>query len=136
MKCGGTKNIIKIDIVGKLENVVLFHTYIIWRKIMYNEEKIEVEVLPANEGECILVTIEKEDIHILIDGGTYVVNKKTPDQTINSYLELWEEVISSGAHIELSRSTMYALRRCVTSFSFEQGIRMRKIIEKISLHAQ
>ena len=70
MKCGGTKNIIKIDIVGKLENVVLFHTYIIWRKIMYNEEKIEVEVLPANEGECILVTIEKEDIHILIDGGT------------------------------------------------------------------
>lgn len=45
MKCGGTKNIIKIDIVGKLENVVLFHTYIIWRKIMYNEEKIEVEVL-------------------------------------------------------------------------------------------
>ena len=70
MKCGGTKNIIKIDIVGKLENVVLFHTYVIWRKIMYNEEKIEVEVLPANEGECILVTIEKEDIHILIDGGT------------------------------------------------------------------
>lgn len=79
---------------------------------------------------------EERELLSVMEYYVYVVNKKTPDQTINSYLELWEEVISSGAHIELSRSTMYALRRCVTSFSFEQGIRMRKIIEKISLHAQ
>lgn len=37
---------------------------------MYKKSEIEVEVLPANEGDCILITIEKEDIHILIDGGT------------------------------------------------------------------
>lgn len=34
------------------------------------EIDIEVEALPANEGDCILVTIIKDDIHILIDGGT------------------------------------------------------------------
>lgn len=44
--------------------------------------------------------------------------------------ELWK---CQGIHIELSRSSMYILRRCITGFSFEQGIRMRKIIEKISL---
>mgnify|MGYP000209874703 CR=1 FL=1 len=37
---------------------------------MYKKSEIEIEVLPANEGDCILITIEKEDIHILIDGGT------------------------------------------------------------------
>lgn len=41
--------------------------------------------------------------------------------------------LTSYIHIELSRSSMYILRRCITGFSFEQGIRMRKIIEKISL---
>ena len=30
----------------------------------------EIEALPANEGDCILVTIEQESLHILIDGGT------------------------------------------------------------------
>lgn len=62
-----------------------------------------------------------------------VVNKEKPNQIVNSYLELWEDIINQGIHIELSRSSMYILRRCITSFSFEQGIRMRKIIEKISL---
>ena len=33
-------------------------------------KKSEIEMLPANEGDCILITIEKEDIHILIYGGT------------------------------------------------------------------
>lgn len=37
---------------------------------MYKNGEIEIEVLPANKGDCILITIEKEDIHILIDGGT------------------------------------------------------------------
>lgn len=37
---------------------------------MYKKSEVEIEVLPANEGECILITIGKEDIHILIDGGT------------------------------------------------------------------
>lgn len=34
------------------------------------KNKIEIELLPANEGDCILITIENEDMHILIDGGT------------------------------------------------------------------
>ena len=29
---------------------------------MYKKSEIEIEVLPANEGDCILITIEKEDI--------------------------------------------------------------------------
>lgn len=37
---------------------------------MCNESVIEVEVLPANEGDCFLITINNENIHILIDGGT------------------------------------------------------------------
>lgn len=37
---------------------------------MIKNHEIEVELLPANEGDCILITIIKEDIHILIDGGT------------------------------------------------------------------
>ena len=37
---------------------------------MYEKNEIEIEVLPANEGDCILITIENEDMHILIDGGT------------------------------------------------------------------
>ena len=37
---------------------------------MCKKSEVEIEVLPANEGDCILITIEKEDIHILIDGGT------------------------------------------------------------------
>lgn len=35
-----------------------------------SESEIEIEVLPANEGDCILIKAVKEDIHILIDGGT------------------------------------------------------------------
>ena len=27
----------------------------------------EIEALPANEGDCILVTIEQESLHILIE---------------------------------------------------------------------
>lgn len=38
--------------------------------ICIRKAEIEIEVLPANEGDCILITNEKEDIHILIDGGT------------------------------------------------------------------
>ena len=34
------------------------------------ESEIWIEMLPANEGDCILVTIPREDIRILIDGGT------------------------------------------------------------------
>ena len=37
---------------------------------MHKESEIEIEVLPANEGDCILIKAVKEDIHILIDGGT------------------------------------------------------------------
>ena len=62
-----------------------------------------------------------------------VVNKEEPNEIVNSYLEQWEEILSQGIHIELSRSSIYILRRFITSFSFEQGIRMRKIIERISL---
>ena len=29
---------------------------------MYKKSEIEIEVLPANEGDCILITIEKEEI--------------------------------------------------------------------------
>ena len=37
---------------------------------MHKKSGIEIEVLPANEGDCILIKAVKEDIHILIDGGT------------------------------------------------------------------
>lgn len=36
---------------------------------MNKENEIEIEVLQANEGDCILISV-KSDIHILIDGGT------------------------------------------------------------------
>ena len=34
------------------------------------ESEIWIEMLPANEGDCILITIPREDIRMLIDGGT------------------------------------------------------------------
>lgn len=37
---------------------------------MTKKHEIEIEILPANEGDCLLITIINEDIHILIDGGT------------------------------------------------------------------
>ena len=37
---------------------------------IYKESEIWIEMLPANEGDCILITIPYEDIRILIDGGT------------------------------------------------------------------
>ena len=76
---------------------------------------------------------EEQELLSVMEYYVCVVNKEKPNQIVNSYLELWEDIINQGIHIELSRSSMYILRRCITSFSFEQGIRMRKIIEKISL---
>lgn len=76
---------------------------------------------------------EEKELLSVMEYYVCVVNKEKPNQIVNSYLELWEEIINQGIHIELSKSSMYILRRCITSFSFEQGIRMRKIIEKISL---
>lgn len=76
---------------------------------------------------------EEKELLSVMEYYVCVVNKEKPNQIVNSYLELWEEILNQGIHIELSRSSMYILRRCITSFSFEQGIRMRKIIEKISL---
>lgn len=76
---------------------------------------------------------EEKELLSVMEYYVCVVNKEKPNQIVNSYLELWEEILNQGIHIELSRSSMYILRRCITGFSFEQGIRMRKIIEKISL---
>ena len=39
-------------------------------KSTYDDSEIWIEMLPANEGDCILVTIPHEDVRILIDGGT------------------------------------------------------------------
>lgn len=39
-------------------------------KSTYDDSEIWIEMLPANEGDCILVTIPYEDVRILIDGGT------------------------------------------------------------------
>lgn len=39
-------------------------------KSTYNASEIWIEMLPANEGDCILVTIPHEGVRILIDGGT------------------------------------------------------------------
>ena len=77
---------------------------------------------------------EKEFLSVM-EYYVYVVNREKPNQNqiVNSYLELWEEILNQGTHIELSRNSVYRLRRYITSFNFEQGIRMRKIIEKISL---
>ena len=87
------------------------------------EEKVTAEQAMYEEKELLSV----------MEYYVCVVNKEKPNQIVNSYLELWEEILNQGIHIELSRSSMYILRRCITGFSFEQGIRMRKIIEKISL---
>ena len=76
---------------------------------------------------------EEKELLSVMEYYVCVVNKEKPNQIVNSYLELWEEILNQGTHIELSRGSLYLLRRCITSFSFEQGIRMRKIIEKISL---
>ena len=76
---------------------------------------------------------EEKELLSVMEYYVCVVNKEKPNQIVNSYLELWEEILNQGIHIELSRSSMYILRRCITGFSFEQGIRMRKIIENISL---
>lgn len=62
-----------------------------------------------------------------------VLNKEKPNQIVNSFFDLWEEILNQGIHIELSRSSIYILRRGITVMSFEHGIRMRKIVEKISL---
>lgn len=76
---------------------------------------------------------EEKELLSVMEYYVCVVNKEEPNEIVNSYLELWEEILSQGIHIELSRSSIYILRRFITSFSFEQGIRMRKIIERISL---
>lgn len=39
-------------------------------KNTYDDSEIWIEMLLANEGDCILVTIPHEDVRILIDGGT------------------------------------------------------------------
>ena len=39
-------------------------------KNIYKESEIWIEMLPANEGDCILITIPQEDVRVLIDGGT------------------------------------------------------------------
>lgn len=39
-------------------------------KGIYKESEMWIEMLPANEGDCILITIPQEDVRILIDGGT------------------------------------------------------------------
>ena len=39
-------------------------------KRTYDDSEIWIEMLPANEGDCILLTIPHEDMRILIDGGT------------------------------------------------------------------
>lgn len=39
--------------------------------MVYNKDsEVRIEMLPANEGDCFLITLVEEDIHILIDGGT------------------------------------------------------------------
>lgn len=39
--------------------------------MVYNKDsEVRIEMLPANEGDCFLITLVKEDMHILIDGGT------------------------------------------------------------------
>lgn len=55
------------------------------------------------------------------------------DKIINQYLDLWDEIISYGFYIHISRESLYKLRNLIVVFDFKQGIRMRKIVEKISL---
>lgn len=76
---------------------------------------------------------EEKELLSVMEYFVCVVDKKKPNEIVNSYLELWEEILTRGIHIKLSRNSRYILRRYITSFSFEQGIRMRKVIEKISL---
>ena len=76
---------------------------------------------------------EEKNLLNIMQYYVYIVNKGEPNQIINYYLELWEEILNQEIHIELSKSSIYLLREFIISFNFEQGIRMRKIIEKISL---
>lgn len=76
---------------------------------------------------------EENDLLRVMVYFAYIVNKEKPDQIIDSFLDLWEEILNQDIHIELSRSSMYILRGYITSFSLSQGIRMRKIVERISL---
>ncbi len=77
------------------------------------EKRTEKELLQVMEYVAILT--EKED------------------KMVNSYLDLWDEILAKGFHIEISMQSIYMLRSYIMFIDFEQGIRMRKIIEDISL---
>ena len=75
---------------------------------------------------------EQERLRIMEHYAT-IANLENPNQIVDGYLELWEEILTQEIHIEISKDSIYLLRRFITSFKFDEGIRMRKIIEKICL---
>lgn len=81
---------------------------------MYKKSEIEIEVLPANEGDCILITIEKEDIHILIDGGTA--------ETYRNYLKTrLIQLKNEGIHRIMDKNKASGIDK-VTKEKYEQNL--------------
>lgn len=112
----------------------------ICKKIYFvQEEDLKIYLPKIKEWIMQYCEKNKEDVSKeigflnVMENYAIVKNREKTDQTINCYLELWEEILDREIHVNLSRNTIYMLRRNITSFSFEQGIRMRKIIERIVL---
>jgi len=49
---------------------------------MQEKDGIIIEMIPAQEGDCILITLEKEDIRILMDGGPAITYKNVLKQKL------------------------------------------------------
>ncbi|WP_270594808.1 hypothetical protein, partial [Faecalibacillus faecis] len=77
--------------------------------------------------------VDEKQVLTIMRYYTYVKCKDCPQKVINIYIGLWNSILEKNKDIHLSMDTVYILRNIMMNFGLENGIRMRKIIEKIML---
>ena len=77
--------------------------------------------------------VDERQVLTIMGYFTYIKCKDSPQKVIDVYIGLWNSILEKNKEIHLSMDTMYVLRSIMMSFGLEDGIRMRKIIEKIML---
>ena len=109
----------------------------ICEKMLVSNENLQSYV-PTLKGWIIeqfksITVDEEDDVLKVMMGYACITNTEDLNQVLDCYIDLWEEIINLGDYFKLSRTTIYKLREYITSLNFEQGIRFRKIIEKIGI---
>lgn len=77
--------------------------------------------------------VDERQVLTIMGYFTYIKCKDSPQKVIDVYIGLWNSILEKNKEIHLSMDTVYVLRSIMMSFGLEDGIRMRKIIEKIML---